>query len=134
MIEFFQTVMGKKFYESDVPRIAKALERIASALETRAPEKPKPPPAPEKKCGENICCDDPECPSRRAREAHRCDDPDCADGKFGFRARAIAQHHRDGELEIDPDAEVSVSMDGDTVRGAYVQAWVWVDADQKGVG
>jgi len=33
VIEFFQTVMGRKFYEADVPRIAKALERIAGALE-----------------------------------------------------------------------------------------------------
>ena len=33
MIEFFQTQMGHKFYESDVPRIASALERIADRLE-----------------------------------------------------------------------------------------------------
>lgn len=32
--EFFQTMMGRKFYEADVPRIAKALERIAAALES----------------------------------------------------------------------------------------------------
>jgi hypothetical protein len=32
-IEFFQTRMGKKFYDADVPRITKALERIADALE-----------------------------------------------------------------------------------------------------
>jgi hypothetical protein len=31
-IEFFNTRMGRKFYESDVPRIAKALERIADAM------------------------------------------------------------------------------------------------------
>ena len=31
--EFFQTMMGRKFYEADVPRIAVALERIADALE-----------------------------------------------------------------------------------------------------
>lgn len=31
--EFFQTGMGRKFYESDVPRSAEALERIAKALE-----------------------------------------------------------------------------------------------------
>jgi len=31
--EFFRTMMGRKFYESDVPRVAKALERIADALE-----------------------------------------------------------------------------------------------------
>ena len=33
MPDFFLTVMGRKFYEADVPRIAKALERIAGALE-----------------------------------------------------------------------------------------------------
>lgn len=31
--EFFQTIMGRKFYEADVPRIAKALERIANSFE-----------------------------------------------------------------------------------------------------
>ena len=31
--EFFQTRMGQKFYEADVPRMIKALERIADALE-----------------------------------------------------------------------------------------------------
>ena len=30
---FFQTIMGHTFYEGTVPRIAKALERIAVALE-----------------------------------------------------------------------------------------------------
>lgn len=34
---FFQTRMGQKFYEADVPRIANALERIADALERLAP-------------------------------------------------------------------------------------------------
>lgn len=32
MIKFFQTRMGRKFYESDVPRIAMALENIANEL------------------------------------------------------------------------------------------------------
>lgn len=31
--EFFQTRMGQKFYEADVPRIVKSLERIAEMLE-----------------------------------------------------------------------------------------------------
>ncbi len=35
MADFFQTRMGQKFYEADVPRIAKALERIADALEAQ---------------------------------------------------------------------------------------------------
>lgn len=33
MIEFFRTVMGQRFIEGTVPRIATALERIAKALE-----------------------------------------------------------------------------------------------------
>jgi hypothetical protein len=32
-IEFWQTGMGHKLIQTDVPRIAKALERIATALE-----------------------------------------------------------------------------------------------------
>jgi hypothetical protein len=32
-IQFFQTIMGKRFYEGQVPRIASALGRIADALE-----------------------------------------------------------------------------------------------------
>jgi hypothetical protein len=31
--EFFQTMMGRKFYEADVPRIAKGLERLIAAIE-----------------------------------------------------------------------------------------------------
>jgi hypothetical protein len=31
--EFFQTIMGRQFYDGTLPRIAKALERIANALE-----------------------------------------------------------------------------------------------------
>lgn len=33
MNNFFQTLMGRKFYEGDVPRITKALEKIAEELE-----------------------------------------------------------------------------------------------------
>lgn len=40
-----------------------------------------------------------------------------------YRELAIAKHQEDGEVEIDSNAIVSES---DT--GAYVQAWVWVDA------
>ena len=40
-IEFFQTHMGRKFYEADVPRIANALERIATALEVLANNQPR---------------------------------------------------------------------------------------------
>jgi len=37
--QFFETRMGQKFYTADVPRIAKALERIADSMEKHsAPE------------------------------------------------------------------------------------------------
>jgi hypothetical protein len=36
MPEFFQTAMGRTFYEGTMPRIAKALDRIATALESQA--------------------------------------------------------------------------------------------------
>ena len=41
--EFFQTIMGRQFYDGTLPRIAKALERIADALEAAK----VPPPAPD---------------------------------------------------------------------------------------
>jgi len=37
--------------------------------------------------------------------------------------------HRDGEIEVDPNAEISVG-DAD---GVYVQAWVWVGLDHETV-
>lgn len=36
---------------------------------------------------------------------------------------ARARYHRDGEIEIDDGAVVSMGDDA----GAYVAAWVWVD-------
>ena len=36
MVEFFQTQMGRKFYEHDIPKITKALEAMAKSLETIA--------------------------------------------------------------------------------------------------
>jgi len=32
MVEFFTTMMGRKFYEADVPRMVRALEKIAIEL------------------------------------------------------------------------------------------------------
>jgi branched-subunit amino acid aminotransferase/4-amino-4-deoxychorismate lyase len=32
--EFFQTMMGRKFFDGDVPRLIKAIERLAHAVET----------------------------------------------------------------------------------------------------
>lgn len=39
-----------------------------------------------------------------------------------YREAARARWHRDGEIEIDDNAKVSLGDD----PGAYVQAWVWV--------
>ena len=43
-----------------------------------------------------------------------------------FRSEAKRRYHDEGTLEIDDEAPVSVSQDT-RGRGAYVQAWVWVD-------
>jgi hypothetical protein len=43
-----------------------------------------------------------------------------------FRAQARTLFHDEGVLEIDDDAPVSISPEG-RGRGAYVQAWAWVD-------
>jgi hypothetical protein len=43
-----------------------------------------------------------------------------------YRAAAKDWWNREGEIEVDDDAIVSVSSDG----GAYVGAWVWVSEDQ----
>lgn len=39
MNEFFTTIMGRKFFEGTIPRIASALERIAKQLEESAKAK-----------------------------------------------------------------------------------------------
>lgn len=41
-----------------------------------------------------------------------------------YLAYAQENFHRDGELEFDENAKVSISEDG----GAYVQAWKWIDS------
>ena len=33
MSDFFRTVMGRKFYEADIPKLPNALERIANQME-----------------------------------------------------------------------------------------------------
>lgn len=54
------------------------------------------------------------------KAVQECDsDPD--DKKAEYR-KIAKELQKDGELEIDDDAIVSISEDG----GAYVQAWVWV--------
>lgn len=56
--QFFQTGMGQKFFEVTVPRMVKALERIADSLEeANARERKTPPPTNEPARG-MIVCDD----------------------------------------------------------------------------
>lgn len=47
-----------------------------------------------------------------------------------FIAKARDKWLQEGELEIDDKPIVSISEDQGGVAGAYVQAWVWVDADR----
>lgn len=42
-----------------------------------------------------------------------------------YRAAARIFYERDGEIEIDDNAAVSIGSD----NGAYVQAWIWVSDD-----
>lgn len=46
-----------------------------------------------------------------------------------YRSAARALHYREGELEIDDNAQVSICDDEDGIQGAYVAAWIWVGAD-----
>lgn len=42
MVEFFQTIMGRQFFDGTMPALVRVLERIANALELdRKPLKPK---------------------------------------------------------------------------------------------
>ena len=38
-VQFFQTRMGSKFFEADVPRIIEAINRLAAAMEEQCKEK-----------------------------------------------------------------------------------------------
>ncbi len=44
-----------------------------------------------------------------------------------FRSEAKRRLHDEGTLEIEDDAPVSISPEAHRGRGAYVQAWVWID-------
>jgi hypothetical protein len=51
----------------------------------------------------------------------------CPANRDWYIQRAIDEHHEDGKLEIDDTAVVSTGE-----QGAYVQAWLWVDAPEHG--
>ena len=57
-MDFFQTGMGRKFYEGSVPRIARALESIAQSLEALTKEQKKADNLP----FDFYACSDPEYP------------------------------------------------------------------------
>jgi hypothetical protein len=51
-----------------------------------------------------------------------------------YLALAKEQYQRDGEIEFDADAKVSVDEEAaktESEEGAYIQAWVWVDRPEK---
>ena len=103
MAQFHETVGGRKFFDADVPRALKALEGLQKAVEqlVKAAQPVAPAPAPNIAVREN-----------KAKAA----------------SLAMQVWHKDGEIEIDDDAEVSVSLDHEgNPRGAYVQAWVYVE-------
>jgi hypothetical protein len=46
--------------------------------------------------------------------------------KEWYLERARATEQKEGEVEFDDDAKVSMNETLDTDHGAYVQGWVWV--------
>ena len=118
MAQFHETRMGMRFYEADVPRMVKALEGLQKAVEqlTKAAQPVAPAPAPEAKCGESICCDEPDCAERENTEEAR---------------RLAKQIYESDDIEFDNDAEVSMVFgdkdDPGLVTGAWVAARVWVE-------
>lgn len=46
-----------------------------------------------------------------------------------YRQAAKRKHHREGEIEVDDGAKVSLGDDA----GAYVQAWIWVSESDAGI-
>ena len=85
MPEFFQTIMGRKFYEADVPRALKALERIAGALERLAQERERTQDrAVEREANAAFACD--------------CGKPDCPDKDGKERAQMLCESHGDDEV------------------------------------
>ena len=46
-----------------------------------------------------------------------------------YRKAAREMYHDPGHIEVDEGAEVSISEDNDA-GGCYVQAWVWVCAEE----
>jgi hypothetical protein len=66
-------------------------------------------------------------PTARSKAALRIavEEDAATENRKAFVTAAQVHQRRDGELEIDDDAVVSLSDFG----GAYVAAWVWVDKE-----
>jgi hypothetical protein len=133
--EFFQTIMGRKFYDADVPRIAKALERIAAALEAQAAARtPRATETiPEQKTGESLCCDDPDCPDKdgEARAQHEREMGGADEDKLvdSMRVRAGACVRRYAAVEANAPVRLARYANGE-IHGAHVQAWVYVPIEE----
>lgn len=51
-----------------------------------------------------------------------------------FRKAAIEKYSKfNDDIDVDPDATVSLSEDSEGITGAFVQAWVYVYAEDAGV-
>jgi hypothetical protein len=119
--QFFQTRMGTRFYEADVPRIANALERIAAALEARTPREPE--TIPEQKTGESLCCDDPDCPDKdgEARAQH-AREMGGTDDDHTFTVRFLRSHTDEDEAahEAFPNDPLKLALRKQFIRELQV--------------
>lgn len=112
--EFFQTVMGQRFYEGTVPKLTNAVGRIADALEkvVKATDD-----------AADYLCDDNDA---RAQLLHSAKQQIPPEDYAYYTSAARREFAEDGVLEIDDEPLISSGF-GDGTDGVYVQAWVWVD-------
>ncbi len=104
------------FKEYDAKEII-LLERVGHLYERVAPGEPFP-------SGE---C--PECGALTQLISVR----EQVDREAWFRKQAIENHYDEGYLEIDDNAIVSQAEDEEAAaEGAYVQAWIWIQAPEGG--
>lgn len=61
-----------------------------------------------------------------SQAVHTATDPSRTSLCAKLRAQAKASYEKEGELEFDDDAPVSLAEENEG-RGAYVQAWCWID-------
>ena len=115
--EFFQTVMGQRFYEGTVPKLTNAVERVADALEKviKAADI------------EVVHLFDDRAARSQLLEASKKQTPD-----YEYYAKTAREHYNDeGTIEIDDEPIISPVVEDDA-DGVYVQAWVWVEKKPQG--